>query len=389
MRNILTIFKKEWDRVIKDRRLVLMVILLPGLLIYMIYSVMGTMINNQAEVVSDIAIVNPEEDFRTIYELTEDMSLLNVIEISLNEVDIYKEKIDNEEWTMVIIFPLNLNEYNGTGDKPIVQVYSNPNRLESSNINNRFLNYLIAYQETLSFNLHGDTTYFYINQGQTELDENQLMGTVLSQLMPMLIIMFLFSGAMSIGPEAIAGEKERGTIATILITPIKRRELAMGKILSLSVLSLLSAVSSFLGIIMSLPKLINQTDANMAIYGFNDYLLIFLVLFSTIFVIIGIISILSAFAKSVKEAGSYITPVYILTILVSITSSFSSNQDPSIYRFLLPILNSVESLRAIMTFSPNALIFTLITIAANIVYLTIFVAVLNKMFNSEKIMFAK
>ena len=178
MRNILTIFKKEWDRVIKDRRLVLMVILLPGLLIYMIYSVMGTMINNQAEVVSDIAIVNPEEDFKTIYELTEDMSLLNVIEISLNEVDIYKEKIDNEEWTMVIIFPLNLNEYNGTGDKPIVQVYSNPNRLESSNINNRFLNYLIAYQETLSFNLHGDTTYFYINQGQTELDENQLKGTV-------------------------------------------------------------------------------------------------------------------------------------------------------------------------------------------------------------------
>lgn len=389
MKNILTIFKKEWDRVIKDRRLVLMVILLPGLLIYMIYSVMGTMINNQTEVVSDIAIVNPEEDFRNIYELTEDMSLINIKEIDLTEVDLYKEKIDNEEWTMVIVFPENLSEYDGTGDKPVVQVYSNPNRLESSNVNNRFLNYLIAYQETLSYNLHGDTTYFYINQGQTELDESQLMGTVLSQLMPMLIIMFLFSGAMSIGPEAIAGEKERGTIATILITPIKRRELAMGKILSLSVLSLLSAVSSFLGIILSLPKLINQADANMAIYGFNDYLLIFLVLFSTIFVIIGIISILSAFAKSVKEAGSYITPVYILTILVSITSSFGSNQDPSIYRFLLPILNSVESLRAIMTFSPDALVFTLVTVAANIVYLTIFVAVLNKMFNSEKIMFAK
>ncbi|HPE00124.1 MAG TPA: ABC transporter permease, partial [Bacillota bacterium] len=350
---------------------------------------MGTMINNQTEVVSDIAIVNPQDDFRSIYELAEDMSLLNIKAIELSEVDLYREKIDNEEWTMVIVFPENLSEYDGTGDKPVVQVYSNPNRLESSNINNRFLNYLIAYQETLSYNLHGDTTYFYINQGQTELDENQLMGTVLSQLMPMLIIMFLFSGAMSIGPEAIAGEKERGTIATILITPIKRRELAMGKILSLSVLSLLSAVSSFLGIILSLPKLINQADANMAIYGFNDYLLIFLVLFSTIFVIIGIISILSAFAKSVKEAGSYITPVYILTILVSITSSFGSNQDPSIYRFLLPILNSVESLRAIMTFSPDALVFTLVTVAANIVYLTIFVAVLNKMFNSEKIMFAK
>jgi sodium transport system permease protein len=290
---------------------------------------------------------------------------------------------------MVIVFPVGIENYDGTGEKPIVEVYSNPNQLESSNVNNRFLNYLITYQEALSYELHGDTTYFMINQVQTELDENQLMGTVLSQLMPMLIIMFLFSGAMSIGPEAIAGEKERGTIATILITPIKRKELAMGKILSLSVLSLLSAVSSFLGIILSLPKLINQQDANMAIYGFNDYLLIFLVLFSTIFVIIGIISILSAFAKSVKEAGSYITPVYILTILVSITSSFSNNQDPSIYRFFMPILNSVESLRAIMTFSPNALMYTLITVASNVVYLAIFVAVLNKMFNSEKIMFAK
>lgn len=389
MKNILTVFKKEWDRVIKDKRLVLMVILLPGLLIYMIYSVMGTMINNQTEVVSDIAVVNPQEDFRTIYESLEDMDFLNITTIGLTEVDLYKEKIDNEEWTMVIVFPEGIETYDGTGEKPVVEVYSNPNHLESSNVNNRFLNYLITYQEALSYELHGDTTYFMINQGQTELDENQLMGTVLSQLMPMLIIMFLFSGAMSIGPEAIAGEKERGTIATILITPIKRKELAMGKILSLSVLSLLSAVSSFLGIILSLPKLINQQDANMAIYGFNDYLLIFLVLFSTIFVIIGIISILSAFAKSVKEAGSYITPVYILTILVSITSSFSNNQNPSIYRFFMPILNSVESLRAIMTFSPNALMYTLITVAANVVYLTIFVAVLNKMFNSEKIMFAK
>jgi sodium transport system permease protein len=389
MKNILTVFKKEWDRVIKDKRLVLMVILLPGLLIYMIYSVMGTMINNQTEVISDIAVVNPLEDFRAIYESLEDMDFLNITAIGLTEVDEYKEKIDNEEWTMVIVFPEGIENYDGTGVKPVVEVYSNPNQLESSNINNRFLNYLIAYQEALSYELHGDTTYFMINQSQTELDENQLMGTVLSQLMPMLIIMFLFSGAMSIGPEAIAGEKERGTIATILITPIKRKELAMGKILSLSVLSLLSAVSSFLGIILSLPKLINQQDANMAIYGFNDYLLIFLVLFSTIFVIIGIISILSAFAKSVKEAGSYITPVYILTILVSITSSFSNNQDPSIYRFFMPILNSVECLRAIMTFSPNALMYTLITVASNVVYLAIFVAVLNKMFNSEKIMFAK
>ncbi|MFQ7035420.1 MAG: ABC transporter permease subunit [Candidatus Borkfalkia sp.] len=52
---------------------------------------------------------------------------------------------------------------------------------------------------------------------------------------------------MGIAPESIAGEKERGTIATLLVTPIKRSELVVGKVLSLSALSSLSAISSFIG----------------------------------------------------------------------------------------------------------------------------------------------
>ena len=389
MKNILTVFKKEWDRVIKDRRLVIMVILLPGLLIFTIYSFMGNIMNNQEEEIADIAIVNPTEAFEDLYLLYENEEYLNVIEISLAEVDLYKEKVDNEEWSLVIVLPSNLEEYDGTGEKPVVYLYSNPNDLNGSNTTNRFISYLVGYQEQLSYLLHGDTTFFSLSQEQTTLNQNQLIGTVFGSLLPMLVVMFLFSGAMSIGPEAIAGEKERGTIATILITPIKRSELALGKILGLSVLSLLSAISSFLGIVLSLPKLMNFEGASLSIYGISDYLLIFLVLFSTIFVIIGIISILSAFAKSVKEASTYITPIYILTIIVSISTSFSANTNPSVYQFLIPIYNSVASLKAIMVFSPAAFVYTIITVIANLIYLVIFVVLLNKMFNSEKIMFAK
>lgn len=389
MKNILTIFKKEWDRVIKDRRLVIMVILMPGLLIYLIYSFMGFAINNGEQQVADIAIVNLTDEFEDIYISHENLNNLNVVEIELSELNGYLDLVDEEEWTLVIAFSENINSYDGVGEKPSVMIYSNPNVLFSSNVSGRFVNYLLEYQRTLSYELFGDTNYFVLAQETTPINENQIMGTLLAQLMPMLVIMFLFSGAMSIGPEAIAGEKERGTIATILITPIKRKELALGKILSLSVLSLLSAISSFIGIILSLPKLINSGDADIAIYSFGDYMMILLVLFSTIFVIIGIISIVSAYAKSVKEAGSYITPIYILTIIISIGTSFSANTDPSIVRFILPIYNSVESLRAIMTFSDKAFLYTVITTVANLGYLALFVGLLNKMFNSEKIMFAK
>ena len=389
MKNILTIFKKEWDRVIKDRRLVIMVILMPGLLIYMIYSFMGTLMNNAETPIADVAVMNLPDGFIDIYSQTENEETVNIIEISDGEILEYQNLIDDKDWTILIVFPEGIESYDGVGEKPLVYLYSNPNDMESSNAHSRFINYLITYQTVLSYDLYGDTNFFSLSQGQTEINNNEIMGSIFGQLLPMLVIMFLFSGAMSIGPEAIAGEKERGTIATILITPIKRKELALGKILGLSALAMLSAVSSFLGIILSLPKLINYEGADISIYSFSDYLLILLVLFSTIFVIIGIISILSAFAKSVKEAGSYITPIYILTIIIAIGTSFGGFNSPSLFLFALPIYNSVGSLKAIMTFSDQAVIYTLITVIANFVYLVIFVSVLNKMFNSEKIMFAK
>ncbi len=390
MKNILTIFKKEWDRVIKDRRLVITVILLPGIMIYLIYSFLGVAIENFAEEdVYNIAIVNLTDDFQDIYNMEENRYDLNVIEINTNEISTYQQKVDEEEWTMVIVFPENIESYNGVGEKPTVSIYSNPNVLSSSSISSRFISYLISYQNSLSYDLWGDTNYFTLAQTGTELDENLMAGTLMASLLPMLVIMFLFSGAMSVGPESIAGEKERGTIATLLITPIKRSQLALGKVLSLSVLSLLSAISSFLGIILSLPKLLNYENADISIYSFSEYLMILLVLFSTIFVIVGIISIVSAYAKSLKEANSYIAPIYIITILVSVTSAFSDGANPNLYLYVLPIFNSVQSLIAIMTFSESAWTYLLITVLANICYLVIFVTILNRMFNSEKIMFAK
>lgn len=74
---------------------------------------------------------------------------------------------------------------------------------------------------------------FDINSGSGSYDlatDADTAGTFLSSMMPMLLMIFLFSGCMSTAPESIAGEKERGTIATLLITPLRRRDLALGKI---------------------------------------------------------------------------------------------------------------------------------------------------------------
>ncbi len=391
MKNILTIFKKEWDRVTKDKRLVLTIFIFPGLMIFLIYTFIGqAMINMYTEEIYDIAIVNQTSEFSAIYQADDNSEQYHVIALEDSRIDEYKEKIDNDEWSLLIYLDPDIANYNGVGDKPIVYVYYNPNKISSSQIASTFINYLMVYKESLSYNLYGDTNYFILNQTGTELDSRKLNGFAMASILPMLIIMFLFSGAMAIGPESIAGEKERGTISTLLVTPVKRREIAIGKIFSLSVLTLISAASSFIGIMASLPTLLEMSgDITASMYSITEYLMILLVLFSTVFIIVGVISIISAYAKSLKEASSLIVPIYILTILISLTSMFSDGANTNYLFYLLPIYNSVQTLTAIFTFDDFAVNYLLITVIANFVYLTFFVIILNKMFNSEKIMFNK
>lgn len=389
MKNILTIFKKEWDRVIKDRRLVFSVILLPGLMIFLIYTFMGTALSNFTETDSaKVAIVSPTDAFVQIYQLAETEELSTVKTIESADIEEYQAKIDAREWDLLIVFPDNFEDSIGE-TIPSIEVYFNPNEMQSQSAFNRYNGYLDIYRTNLVQVFFGDTSVFVTALESTPLDENEAIGEMMSMLLPMLVIMFLFAGAMSIGPESIAGEKERGTIATLLITPVKRSEIAMGKILSLGLLSLISAVSSFLGIILSLPNMLQMGDMDINIYGFKEYVMILILLFSTVFVIVGIISVISAYAKSLKEANTLITPIYILTILVGVSSMFGSGANQNLFMYFVPLYNTVQSLTAILMFDENTIVYILITVLSNLLYVTALVFILNRMFRSERMMFAK
>lgn len=69
-------------------------------------------------------------------------------------------------------------------------------------------------------------------------------------------------------PESIAGEKERGTIATLLVTPMRRSSLALGKVFSLSIIALLAGCSSFIGTFAALPKMMGGelTGVDSSVY---------------------------------------------------------------------------------------------------------------------------
>ena len=216
-----------------------------------------------------------------------------------------------------------------------------------------------------------------------------MAGTMFSMMLPLLMMIFLFSGCMSIAPESIAGEKERGTIATLLVTPMKRSHLALGKIISLSVIGLLSGLSSFIGTMLSLPKLMGGMEGvSASVYQLGDYLLLLAVILSTSLLLIALISIISAFAKNIKEATSWVTPLMIVVIVISITSMIGSMQAKTLPMYLIPLYNSVQCMNKIFSFEPN-LAAVLLTAAANIVYTGFCVGILTKMFNNERVVFSR
>ena len=230
-----------------------------------------------------------------------------------------------------------------------------------------------------------------------QASDESIGAMIWSKILPMLIIMMLFSGVMAIAPSSIAGEKERGTIATLLVTPMRRNELALGKIVSLSGIALLSGISSFIGIALSLPKMIAVEGADGAAdaasmlgfhYTTNDYLALLLVILASVLIMASAVSLLSALAKDVKNAGTMVTPFMLVVMLAGLLPMFQNGASTNIGVYLIPFYNSIEVMTAVFS---HELVWTtvLVTLVSNVVYTGIAVWGLTRMFNSEKVMFSK
>lgn len=397
MKNAMTIFKKEFYRVMSDRRLIFTAILLPGLAIYVMYSFMGNAIGNEVEDIQEHTIIlyeenMPDEITTLINDSEYDIEIHDFNELAFDDI---KEQILQGQIDLLVRFPADfetsIDNYE-TSDVPEVFTYYNPGEKYSSNAYGVVTGILGLYRNQVSLTRFGEDVYvFYTDLTNDEhviMDEEKATGQGFASLMPMLIIMFLFSGAMSIGPDSIAGEKERGTIATLLVTPIKRSELAIGKVISLSLIALMSAASSFVGIMLSLPRLMQGQELDTNIYGLSEYLMLFGVLLATVLVIVGLVSMISAYAKSIKEASMLILPLYFVSIIVGVSTMFSGEASANLWVYLVPIYSSVNMLISVLTFEVVPLHF-LLMVLSSIAYVGILIYIINKLFQSEKVMFSK
>ncbi|MBR0326937.1 MAG: ABC transporter permease [Clostridia bacterium] len=389
---IWAIMRKEFARFFGDGRLVFTSILLPGLLIYLVYSFMGSamgdMFGTEEGYVPACYAVNMPENAEIMLEAAIGGEIVSVGAEHIGE---YKQYITDAEADLLMVFPEGADLLFGgavepSANAPAIALYYNSADTASYSAFQTVAAVLDAYESSVA-------NLFDINAGGEKYDlasDEAAAGQIFAMMMPMLLMMFMFSGCMAVAPESIAGEKERGTIATLLITPMKRSHLALGKIFSLGVIAALSGVSSTVGTVMALPKLMNfeGTGMNMdaSVYGITDYLMLGCVIVSTVLLLVSLISCISAFAKSIKEATTALTPVMIINMLIGVTAMLGSAQTNSVM-YCIPLYNSAQCMAAIFSFTVNPVNIA-ITCGVNLAVMGVLVYLLTKMFDNEKVMFS-
>ena len=267
--NAWAIARKELARFFSNKASALVSIVLPGLLIFLMWTFMGDamggMFKTDMSKPPTVAVVNAPESVKA---LAADSIVDMRDEPSLPGADEMRERIEQGDVKAFAVFPEGFDEAVAAYDPasgvpaPQVEIYFNSTDPDSSQARSTFAAMLDSYESSLS-------NRFDVNAGGAGYDvaeERDVAGMLVVSIVPLLLLILVFSSVMSIAAESVAGEKERGTMATLLATPIKRHDIALGKVLAITVIGLLIAASSAIGIFSGLPGIM-QGSVDINVYG--------------------------------------------------------------------------------------------------------------------------
>lgn len=374
---LLAIMKKEFVRFFRDPRLIV-TMLLPGIVIYCLYSLMGTVMTGTTKTYEYEVYVCGESQALLLLEEAVTAGGDSVTFTVAEDEEQAKSDVESGKITAFIVFSEGFDTAVDTYEGVVaayMEIYYRSADEDSVRFYSVYSQVMQAYQRQFAAVPYDCSS------------ESSIMASIMGNILPFIVLALIFSSCMSVTLESIAGEKERGTLATVLVTPVKRWQIALGKVLPLGCIALIGAVSSFLGIMLSLPKLMGLTVGGMISgYGFVSYLLLFLVLLSIVPLIVAAVAAVSTYAKSVKEASAYTGIIMILVLALSLVSSFIT--DVGAWIVVIPLLNAVVCMQSIL-FGSYLVWQPLVCVLVNLVYTAGLLFLVGKMLESEKLMFGK
>lgn len=393
-----TIYKKELARIFKDKKMIFSVFLLPVLIMVGIMALVGNLATRQVEDIENhrsiVHMINEPDSFSAFLEAADLNMEVNTIKTD-GERENVMDLLRNGDADLLIEFPENfdsmIQEYQTGDEVPQIKTYYNPSEDYSSSAYELISNQTLeAYRQTLLSQRVADMNglqIFTVNSDNKDMivqDDHKASGKALGMMLPYFITILLFAGAMGIGTDMIAGEKERGTMASLLVTPVKRKSIVLGKVFALMTISGVSSVIYIVVMGATFPKILGG-DSGLDIEITPEQIAMIGVLLVAIsFLYSAIVILISVFARDLKEASTYITPAYMVVLVIGMMTMFTTSE-AGMKDYLIPFYNTALALKGILTSEVTMAQYG-VTLVMTLVLGGILTAVIAKAFESEKVM---
>ena len=389
------IFKKEMIDILRDKKTIFMMIILP-LLLYPILmvgasSIMSMSINKMEQTTVNIAFNNnPSDNLINILNKTNeyDEAKVNII-----KVDDYKEALDNETLDAYV-------EINENNDIQSYKIYTNSSKNNSYTAEKRIKEALEKYKEEIvemnlaQEGLDAQKTLEPITCETLDIAKNEeIAGNILGQILPFILIIGVLLGSIYPAIDVMAGEKERGTLETLFTLPISNLELVMGKYMAVSFCAVVTAFLNIISILISIGFMtLTAGIANeMGIPKFDFTQMIFpgiitMICIGLFAMVVSAISMcVCSLAKSFKDAQNYITPVMLIIMIPSYVSMIP-NIELDGFTSTIPVVNISLLIKSVLSFKFDLNLIAIVFVS-NFAFMILSVLLLSKMFNSEEILF--
>ena len=403
--NLLTVYRKELRDSLRDRRTLISMIVVPTL---MIPGIMLTVL-----VVSTKVVNKAREEIPTVMVLGGDDSPMLRAALAANPklhlvrtTTDWKQRISDKQLRAAVEIPAGFDAALDRGTPVEVKIYNYEGELRSGFAAGELRNFFNNYREkTVTARLVGRglpaalVKPFEVKT-QNVAPPEKVGGNLVGGMIPYLFILLCFTGAMYPAMDLTAGEKERGTMETILCSPVARIDLVLGKFLMVLTASLGTVVFSLTSMVLSFViggalfassgagVAVKKAAANMETIPMLDPVGVLTVLAMVLPVAVLFCAVLlavSLYAKSIKEASSYVSPM-IIVIIIPAMMGLLPGVELNARLALVPILNialvSKELVSGVFHWNYLALIF-----GSTCLYAALALGLCVRMFNREEVMF--
>ena len=382
---ILITIKKELRGIIRDKKSLMMMLVTPILIpiFILLFSYMYETMLDKDESTNTYNIgVNytyTKEEKKSLKELN-----LNIKQYkSKNELqDSYKKgKIDLYVIKSNNNYKINENE-------------SNQNSIYATSIYTKYLDSINKYLGDTyldSINASKDKVYNNITYEYKKLEgKNDFVNQVISTGL-MFVVMAITLTSIYSATDATAGEKERGTLETLLTFPIKKEELLTGKYLAITISCIITTILSLILTVISLKISSNifsfYKDAVINI-NMTTLLLALIIMISYSFFISGACIAIASFSKTFKEAQSALTPLSFTVMIPMFLEILDIKLNSCLS--LIPVISHTMLLEQVIcnTLTTTTIINIFLMFTSTILITIIIIKIITKVYKSEKILFS-